>query len=137
MAETAPELLQLVQTWVYQHIGLAGTALVALGGAGFFVWTHWYKVRTWPGVSRIVRGLARSRIPRADPHRFCVLAAHLENDRDGEHERLLASLVDEFEGVHVMRLDRTVPVQGPDPEKMELKGTPERFDFCNRAALPC
>ena len=58
--------------WAYQHLGLAGTVLLALVG-GFFVWTQWDKVSSWPGVHAIIELASRAPVPKTDPEHFSVL----------------------------------------------------------------
>jgi hypothetical protein len=69
-----------------------------------------------------VEWVSRDRIPQADPSRFSVAIARLENDPNGENENLVANLLEDFDGMQVLRIDRTIPVGGPVPEKTQRKG---------------
>jgi len=66
--------------------------------------------------------LSRWPIPKADPNRFSILVAHLENDTNREYDRLIVEALKEFEGIQVLALDRTIPLEGPVPEEAEKGG---------------
>ena len=88
-----PKLGEMIRTWVFRRLGVPGLVVLALltgllTGL-FYAYTNWDKVKTWPGVGSVVAYLSRHPVPHADPNRFSVLVAHLENDEKGEHERLI------------------------------------------------
>jgi len=117
-----PDLYELIRTWVFQHLGVPGLVLLAFAFAAFYVWRNWDKVRKWPGVAHFIAWKNRWPILNADPHRFSVLVAHLENDVNREQESLIVEALKEVEGIKVLALDRTIPLAGPVPEDMEKHG---------------
>mgnify|MGYP000530741290 CR=1 FL=1 len=121
-SDKPPELLDLIQAWVFQNFGVVGLAVLALIGVCFFVWSQWSKVRSWPGISFVIGRLTRAALPKADRRRFSVAVAHLEDDTDGKIEGLVARLLQDFDGVQVLRFDRTVATKGGVPEEREKEG---------------
>jgi len=88
------------------------TALIVLGLA----WWQWGTIRSLPGVSQ-------KSLPKADPKRFAVAIAHLENDPDHQHEILIVEALKDFEGVQILRFDRTISIsEGTQPEEAEKAG---------------
>jgi hypothetical protein len=79
-------------------------------------------VRTWPGSAWLKGWLTREKIPRADPQRFSILVANLENDSGRNYQRLIIEALKEFEGVQVLRLDRLIAVDGTDPKETAQRG---------------
>jgi tetratricopeptide (TPR) repeat protein len=129
----APDLYEQIRTWVYDHLGVPGLVLFALALAAFYVWRNWEKVKKWPGVDSLVAWFTRQPVPLADPHRFSVLVAHLENDINCEHERLIIEALKEVEGVQVLALDRTITLAGPVPEEMEKRGHTEARGYLQQS----
>jgi tetratricopeptide (TPR) repeat protein len=87
------------------------------------VWTQWGTVKAWPGISAVVAHLERKALPEADPDRFSVAVAHLEDDSaKREHETLIMRLLQDFEGIQVLTFDRTISVKGSVPEEREREG---------------
>ncbi len=118
-----PELGDWVRQRVFERYGIRGILGLALLAGAFFVWTQWSTVSRWPGISSFVAYVSRDPLPQADPHRFSVAIAHLEDDdANRTHEKLIVRLLHEFEGVQVLALDRTIPVHGSLPEEQERKG---------------
>lgn len=120
-----PDFESLKWLWqtVYGWFGAWGIATCALFAAAVFIYTRWSTVTAWPGISTLVAYLRRKRLPQADPHRFSVAVAHLEDDDAGRtHEKLIVRLLQEFEGIQVLAFDRTISVHGTVPEEQERKG---------------
>ena len=67
----------------------------------------------------------REPLPKTDPERFAVAVAHLENDENGELERLIVEDLEEFEGVQVLSVDRTIRLTGAAREQSEKRGHEE------------
>ena len=61
-------------------------------------------------------------LPKADSQRFVVALAHLEHDKNQEHERLIREVLKKFEGVQLLQFDRTISLEGTEPEESEKKG---------------
>jgi tetratricopeptide (TPR) repeat protein len=121
--DKVPTLVDWVQQVIFQHFGIWGLVGLALVTAAVFVWKHWGSVKTWPGIASVLAYLSREAIPRADPHRFSVAVAHLEDDNATcNHEKLIVRLLREFEGIQVLNFDRIISVKGPVPEEQERKG---------------
>src|SRR3989344_3201056 len=104
---------------VFRSWGIPGLLVIALLPAVWYAYTNWNTVSQWPGVAPLVTWLSRAPVPHADPNRFSVLVAHLENDVAREHERLIVEALKEFEGIQVLALDRTIPLEGSVPEEQE------------------
>ena len=118
-----PKLGEMIRTWVFRRLGVPGLVVLTLLVALAYAYTNWDKVKTWPGMASVVAYLSRHPVPHADPNRFSVLVAHLENDEKGEHERLIVEALKEFEGVQVLKLDRTISLEESTvPEEMEKRG---------------
>lgn len=73
-------------------------------------------------VSFIVTWLSQAPLPKADPQRFAVALAHLEHDKEQQYERLIRELLKDFEGVQLLQFDRTISLEGTQPEESEKKG---------------
>jgi hypothetical protein len=124
-----PKLAEWFREKVYLRFGIPGLVVIAVLAAAAYVYTNWAKVKTWPGVAPVATHLTRWPVPKADPKRFSILVAHLENDANGEHENLIIENLKEFEGVQTLRLDRTIPLEGPVPEVMEKRGQEEAQSY--------
>ena len=127
--EKVPALGDVVKAWSFRRFGVRGLVALALIPVAFFLWTEWDKVKTWPGLAPIMTYLTREPLPVADPKRFSVVVAHLEDDVDQQHERLIVRLLQDFEGIQVLALDRTIPVKGPVPEEREREGHQVARDY--------
>lgn len=106
--------------WLYERLGVCGLVALVLVAAAGTMWWMWPEIRTRPGISWIVERLEP--IPKADPERFSVLVARLENDSNREHERLIVRLLSVFEGLQVLKLGRTIRLDGAVPEEREREG---------------
>ena len=63
-------------------------------------------------MASVVTHFTRWPVPKADPNRYAIMVAHLENDPQAEHERLIIEALKEFEGVQTLSLDRTISLEG-------------------------
>ena len=132
---TSPNPPEIVRRWVVQRVGVRWAAVIfATVGTAWFLFTKWDDVRKWPIVGPSVTRWNQRPIPKADPNRFSVMVAHLEND-DEKHgqERLIVEALKEFEGVQVLSLDRTIPLEGSVPEAMENRGHETARGYLNRS----
>jgi hypothetical protein len=86
------------------------------------LWSNWSWVKDLPGVSTIVMWRSQAPLPTADPQRFAVALAHLEDDQGKHHERLIREVLRGFEGVQLLQFDRTISLAGTEPEKSEQQG---------------
>ena len=85
------------------------------------------------GVPQFVAWLKSWPIPRADPTRFSVMVAHLHNDTTREQEQLIVEALKEFEGVQVLLLDRTIPLEGPASEETLKQGQENALRFLKKS----
>jgi hypothetical protein len=118
----APDIGNRILDWIAEHFNIVGIAAVVLLYAVFYVYKNWDKVKNWPGVGKLVMYFSRYPIPQADPNRFAVLVAHLENDEKHEHEHLIIEALNELERVQALALDCNIPLKGPVAEEMERWG---------------
>ncbi|HWQ70620.1 MAG TPA: hypothetical protein VN494_11845 [Patescibacteria group bacterium] len=86
----------------------------------------WSKARIFEAAER---KLILESLPKADPHRFAVAVVHLENDTQGEYERMIVEALSELEGVEVLRFDRTITAEGPRPQEAIRKAHDEVRDY--------
>jgi len=116
----------MLQNWFFRvlsRFGVLGFVVFALVCVVVYIYTHWDTVSKWPGVEHVVTYLWREPIPKADPNRFTILVAHLEHDTTNhEDERRVVQAVLEFKEIKVLQLDRTITLEGSDPEKQEKLG---------------
>ena len=115
-------LWDTAQSWLVRRFGVLGLVALALLSAAGYVFTHWDTVNKWPGVASVVTYLLREPVPPADPNRFTILVAHLENDTNREHERQIIHAMVDFKEIKVLQLDRTITLEGSDLEKQEKLG---------------
>ena len=129
---TPPKLDEQARQIIFEHLGYWGLAFLALIGAGVYVWTHWEKIKTWPGVSRFLAFLKP--LPKADPGRFCVAVLNLRGDeKNAESRELILELLREFEGIQVLHFERTITVSGGDREEKERKGHEKARKYLQRS----
>ncbi len=122
ISKEPPSFKGWIFKWVYIRYGRIGIIILALLIAIFLVYKNWNDIKTWPGIGSFIAYISQDPIPKADPARFSILVAHLENDSKNEYERLVIEDLKEFDGIQVLQLDRTIPVTGSVPEKMEKQG---------------
>ena len=100
---------------ISQHLGRSGLLIIlTVFFLGFTYW-NWNNVRTLPGIAQIVDHFSRWSIPTADPNRFSILVAHLQNDASNEQEHLIIESLKECEGIQVLSLGRTIPLMILNP----------------------
>ena len=91
------------------------------------------KTSKFLGVPEFVAWLERWPIPQADPTRFSVMVAHLQNDTTRGQEQLIVEALKGFEGVQVLLLDRTIPLEGPVSEEMQKQGRESALRFLKKS----
>jgi hypothetical protein len=87
--------------------------------AGGLAWWNWDEIAKRPGVASILARFNQRAIPTASAGRLTMAVAHLDNDKDREHEKLLLDELRQFEGVEVVSVDRIVDPEQPDKKKAE------------------
>ncbi len=111
-----------IYKWIFDRFGVRGLVLLALLGVVAYVALEREKVGNLPVINHVVAYFKRWPIPKADPNRYSVIIARLENDGNQEHQRLIVEALKEFRGIQVLVLDQTISVEGPVPEEKEKKG---------------
>ncbi len=122
MADSKQPGLWDIPTFLSEHYGIFGLVVGAILVAAIYIYTNWEKVSKWPGIDYIVAYFKRWPVPKADPNRFSIVVARLENDEKHEYQRLIVQALKEFEGIQVLALDSTIPLEGPEPEREEQRG---------------
>jgi hypothetical protein len=83
---------------IRQRYGMPAAVLLALSVAGGLVWWKWDDIAKRPGVESILARFTQRALPTAPAGRLAIAVAHLERDKDQEHERLVRDELREFEG---------------------------------------
>jgi hypothetical protein len=104
---------------IRQRFGMPVAVLLALSVAGGLAWWNWDEIAKRPGVASILARFNQRAIPTASAGRLTMAVAHLDNDKDREHEKLLLDELRQFEGVEVVSVDRIVDPEQPDKKKAE------------------
>lgn len=99
----------------------------------FGCWWQWDKVSQLPGIKNVVALVSMESVPKADPNRFAVVVAHLEDDQGHEVEKLVTEALKEFDGVQTLRLDRLIPLEGAYPEEMEKRGHAKAREYLSKS----
>jgi hypothetical protein len=102
-----------------QRFGMPVAVLLALTVAGGFVWWNWDDIAKRPGVESILARFKQRALPTAPAGRLAIAVAHLERDKDQEHETLLLDELRQFEGAEAVSVDRTVDPEQPDKKIAE------------------
>jgi tetratricopeptide (TPR) repeat protein len=117
-----PTIDESLRKWLYERLGLKGLLGLAVLSVLASAWWNWEQVQKLPVMSAVIELLSREGPPKADPQRFSIAIAHLENDDRGEKERLISEALREFEGIQVIKIDRTLTLEGTIPEAEEQAG---------------
>ncbi len=60
----------------------------------------------------LINWIAEKPIPKANLEQFSVAISHLENEIDGEFERLITNAFREWRSVEILRFDRKISLKG-------------------------
>jgi tetratricopeptide (TPR) repeat protein len=125
------DLRKIIEEWVRKRFGVPGivvlAALLVLGG----IWWKWDDVSKVPGIAELVRLFSQEKLPHGDPDRFSIAVAHLDGDTNGDDEKLLVDALQRFgttdsqsslSGLKILRFDRTIELNGGDPELAASRG---------------
>ncbi|MGF1641188.1 MAG: tetratricopeptide repeat protein [Rhodospirillales bacterium] len=118
----ASDLGGLVKHWVFERFGWPGMVVLAVASVAFWCWWNWDTLRGKPVVADLLAVMQREPLPTADPRRFSVAIADLENDDDGDLKRLIVEDLAEFAAVSVLPLPRTIVLGGGAREESERGG---------------
>jgi hypothetical protein len=110
---------------IRQRFGTPVAVLLALSVASGLVWWNWDDIAKRPGVERVLAWFNQRALPTASAGRLTIAVAHLDNDKDGEHEKLLLDELPRFEGVEVQQVDRTIKWPTADSESEAKKKAEE------------
>ena len=103
------EKLQRAFNRLRRQVGLSVAILIFIAIAPAGVWWFWDDLAKKPGVEWIVARLERKSIVPAKPGHITIAVAHLEDDKNLEHEKLLRDALDnDFDGAETIPLDRTI-----------------------------
>jgi tetratricopeptide (TPR) repeat protein len=67
--------------------------------------------------------------PDVDTRRFSVVVARVQNDIGQQLQEVIATDLAEFEGVHVVTLDKTISSEGPNPEENSKAAAEKARDY--------
>ncbi len=90
-------------------------------------------ISKFPGLAQFAAWLESWPIPQADPTRFSVMVAHLQNDEDCGQEQLIIDALRKFDGIQVLSLNRTIQLEGADTEKMQNQGRESALRFLRKS----
>jgi hypothetical protein len=133
MAEPEKNFLQQVVDWLSSAVNSASelanrygwlrTVLILLVAASVALWWFWKDIKERPGIAPLTEffkdWFKRKPVPKARPDRLTIAVARLGNDKDREHEKLLADELEHFEGVETRRAGRVVGSETLEQEKAD------------------
>lgn len=101
--------------WRWKEALVVGSVLIPL-----IVWFHWKETGKLPGMHGFIEWLTRESLPQADPHRFSIAIAHLEDDPNHEVEKLIFESLSEISGsaIQILRFDRLITTEGSDSNEI-------------------
>ncbi len=132
--------LKLALAWVSRPLrdihdrwGVGGFVfgLLVLGCA--LAWWNWAHIRDLPGVRPVLDWLTPTQLPAASPDRFSIAVAHLEDDVHQKNERLILEALEEYGAVQVLRLDRTIDLNGADVQQAVAAGHDQARELLERS----
>jgi exonuclease VII small subunit len=98
-----------------QRVGTRLAILVTVAVASGGVWWLWDDIAKKPGVTEIVAWVERKPIVPAKPGHLTIAVAHLEDDKNQEHEKLPRDALDnDFDGAESKAVDRTIILPDAD-----------------------
>ena len=108
------EVLEWVSSWKEQfnqlrtQFGVRVAVLLILLVAALAVWWYWDELAKRPGIGWLLARFRRKSLPSAPPGPVTIAVAHLDRDKDEEHETLLLGELRALESAEVQRVDRTI-----------------------------
>ena len=101
-----------------KRVGLPVAILIGIMIGGAVLWWFWEDVAKKPGVADIVAWFERRPVLPAKPGHVTIAIAHLEDDKNREHEKLLRDALDnDFDGAETKPIDRIVTQPIPKPAR--------------------
>jgi hypothetical protein len=112
------EKLRRVFGRLRKRVGAPGAALIFVAIAAASVWWFWDDLKQKPGVEWLVARIEQKPIVPARPGHLVIAVAHLADDKNHEHEKLLRdALGNEFQGAETQPIDRTITPPDGDTEQ--------------------
>lgn len=131
--ENATSILDWLRRISVRKLGLAGLLAMSLLTGATYVVLNWQSLSKNEWLGPPLKRATQKSIPKADSRRFSVALARLENDPDREQERLLRRLLQEFKGIEVLSLDRTIATSGPVSDAVLAKGHAEARSYLKKS----
>src|ERR1700730_9497905 len=135
MADQEKNFLQQTIDWfsslkasfdqVRERVGWPSAVVLILLAAGSVIWWQSDHIAKLPGVEPFLAWFNERALPTAPAGRLTIAVAHLDNDKDRQHERLVLHGLRQFEGVEVKQLDRTIEWPAADSESEAEKKAEE------------
>jgi tetratricopeptide (TPR) repeat protein len=118
-----PDLMRdWFHNWLTQLVGPQWMPIIiAVAIIAWAITHYWDKITSHPFVSPVLSLIFRKRLPKADPSRFAVAIAHLDNDKNHQHEHFIVDALQDFEGIQVLSVDRTIFLKATAPEHEKQK----------------
>jgi Tetratricopeptide repeat len=88
-----------------------------------------------PGISEIVLRVERKPVVPAKPGHLTIAVAHLEDDQNRQHEKLLRdALANDFEGAETKSIDRTIAPPDADTDQDAIARAKDEADRLRKSA---
>jgi hypothetical protein len=118
-----------------KRFGAPLAVLIVVALVIFGVWWNWEEISKKPGISEIVAWIERKPIVVARPGHLTITIAHLENDQNRQHERLLRdALANDFEGAETKSIDRTIALPDADTDQDAIARAKDEADRLRKSA---
>ena len=101
--------------------GLVRAVPIAVAIGAGLAWWDWNELAGMPLVAAFLDRIERRPIVAVKPGHLTIALAHLEDDKDQEHEKLLLDrLTNYFDGAQTKSIDRTIALPDADTEQDAL-----------------
>jgi len=118
-----------------KRFGAPLAALIVVALVIFGVWWNWDEITKKPGISEIVLWIERKTIVPAKPGHLTIAIAHLVDDQNRQHEKLLRdALANDFEGAETKSIDHTITLPDADTDQDAIAGAKDEADRLRKSA---
>jgi hypothetical protein len=100
--------LARIYAWSARRYGRAGQIILLILLVLGVIWWNWGEIKSKPWISDFVAWFSERTLPRGVPGRFTVAVAHLSKDNNAEFEDLIVQALSDFDGIQILRFDRTI-----------------------------
>lgn len=100
--------LARIYAWSARRYGRAGQIILLIFLVLGVIWWNWGEIKSKPWISEFVVWFSERTLPRAIPGKFTIAVAHLSKDNNAEFEDLIVQALSDFDGIQVLRFDRTI-----------------------------